>query len=424
MPDLFSYPALLLLILCCTFFSLAEIGFAHVSPIRLRARAEKGLTGRVRIALYITEHYDRALIATLLGNNLANIGGTALATVIVISLLGEGYAWVASVGMAVLILLFGNIAPKQLALRIPERVCLFCAYPLRGLMVIFFPFIELTRALNNLILRLYRNKLPETPAVTGEELSSIIEQGEDEGVIDEDQAELLQGALDWGEVQAYEVLTPRVDMLAIDLSDPAQAVREMIDASPYSRLPVYRGTPDHIVGVLHLNHYYKALLDDPAPSVEALMMPVHFVHKTMPLPDVFDLMREKKCHLVVVNDEYGGTAGILTMEDVLEQIVGEIWDESDEVEEEYTELGDGRARVSGDMRIYDFFDEADCDGDDYDDDNATVGGFAMDMLEGEAEPGRSFAYKNLVLTVEKMDGRRIETLLVEHRQEEENKKHS
>jgi CBS domain containing-hemolysin-like protein len=407
-----SWIALPLLILCSTFFSLSEIAYTQINPLRLRTRADESGKRNHRIALHVAEHFEDTLVAILLGNNLANIIGTSIATMLVVTLWGEGYTWISSVIMTVLVLIFGEITPKQLARRIPETVCSFAAWPLRILTIVFYPFVWLIGKLNLLLSRLYKNRIPETPTVTEEELESLIDTAEDESVIDEDTGELLQSALDWGEVQAFEIMTPRVDMVAIDIDDDYNYICHLIETSTHSRLPVYEQTPDNIIGIPHLNHFYKALIDAERVNVRDLLLPVNYVHKTMALPDALDVMRRHKCHMVVVNDEYGGTDGILTMEDILEQLVGDIWDESDEIEEEFTLLSEEKAIVDGDMRIYDFFDEVEVDDRDYDEDNATVGGWAMDMLDGEPTVGASFSYKNLTLTVEKIDGRRIEELSV------------
>ena len=412
MPHLISYLALPLLILCSTFFSLAEIAYTQITPLRLRTRAEESGKKKHRTALYVAEHFEDTLAAILLGNNLANVVGTSIATVLVVDLWGEGYAWVSTLIMTILVLIFGEITPKMLARRIPETVCSFTAHPLRALTILFYPFVWLINKLNALLAHIYKNRIPDTPTVTEEELESLIDTAEDESIIDEDTGDLLQSALDWGEVQAFEIMTPRVDMNAIDIDDDYTDMLDIIENSIYSRIPVYEQTPDNIIGILHLNHFYKALIDHERVDIRELLMPVNYVHKTMELPDALDVMRRNKCHMVVVNDEYGGTDGILTMEDILEQLVGEIWDESDEIEEEFTQLSDEEAIVDGDMRIYDFFDEVEVDDRDYDEDNATVGGWAMDQLDGNPEIGASFSYKNLTLTVKKLDGRRIEELSV------------
>ena len=243
-------------------------------------------------------------------------------------------------------------------------------------------------------------------------METIIETVEDEGVVDEDTADLLQSALDFGDTLAYEIITPRVDLVAIDMEDTREEILKTAFASPYTRIPVYEETTDNIIGILHLNHLYKALVKDPNVCIKSLLMPPVFVHKTTPLDDVFNIMRKQKSHLVVVTDEYGGTMGIVTMEDVLEQLVGDIWDESDEIDEEFKEIKPHTFEVDGDMRLVDFLYEFEKDEEDVDDDNATVGGWAVEMLGGYLKLRESFVFEDLTVTILKKQNLRVQKLLV------------
>jgi len=281
------------------------------------------------------------------------------------------------------------------------------------MMVLFFPLIWLVTFLLRRLDRMLKKRAGDTPSVTEEDLETILDTVEDEGVIDEDRADLLQSALDFDEVLAYEILTPRVDMVAIDIDDDKEEILKTIFDSPYSRIPIYRDTVDNIIGVLHLNRVFKALSDGSEINLSQLMMPVTFVHKTMALPDVLKVMKKRKSHLVVVTDEYGGTMGVLSMEDVLEQLVGDIWDESDEVDEELIDLGEGRYDVDADMRIEDFFEELDIDDRDFDDDNTTLGGWAIEQLGRYPRVGDRFDYRNLTITVKKRRKLRVIRLLAE-----------
>ena len=234
--------------------------------------------------------------------------------------------------------------------------------------------------------------------------------------MDEESCDLLQNALDFDEVLAYEVITPRVDMEALDIRDPYEVNLKKIMQTTYSRLPVYEDTPDNIIGILHLNRVYKQLVDDERINIRKIMLPVTFVHKTMPLPDVLEKMKDNKFHMVVVLDEYGGTMGILTMEDVLEQLVGEIWDETDDIEREFVCIDETHFEAEGDMRIYDFFDEFDMDIDEdeeFEADNITVGGWVISMLDGEIKKDDSFLYENLKITVLDADEKRVEKIAIE-----------
>ena len=233
--------------------------------------------------------------------------------------------------------------------------------------------------------------------------------------MDEEQCDLLQNALDFDEVLAYEIITPRVDMDAIDIRDPYEVNVRKINECIYSRMPVYEDTPDEIIGILHLNKFYKEFVDKERVNIREMLLPVTYVHKTMPLPDVLEKMKEAKTHMVVVLDEYGGTMGILTMEDVLEQLVGEIFDEYDEFEREFVCIDDTHFEADGDMRIYDFFDEFDMDVEDEEsmEDTVTLGGWVVSMLDGEINEGDSFVFENLKITVKKADDKRIEKIEVE-----------
>lgn len=410
--SVWPYLSIVGLLILSAFFSGSEIAYAKANRLRLRAATEQG--GKLaKIAYYIYQSYDHALITILVSNNLVNIAASSVATVIALSLLGDSGAWVATAVMTVLIILFGEIIPKIIATQIPEDFAKVVSIPLRVLMTLLFPLVWLVTFLLGGLEKLLKKRAGETPTVTEEDLETILDTVEDEGVIDEDRADLLQSALDFDEVLAYEILTPRVDMVSIDIDDDKEETLKTIFDSPYSRIPVYRDTVDNIIGVLHLNRVFKALSDGTEINVSQMMMPVTFVHKTMALPDVLKVMKKRKSHLVVVTDEYGGTMGVLSMEDVLEQLVGDIWDESDEVDEELIDLGNGRYDVDADMRIEDFFDELDIDERDFDDDNTTLGGWAIEQLGRYPRVGDRFDYRNLTITVKKRRKLRVIRLLVQ-----------
>jgi len=403
---------ILLCIVLSAFFSGSEIAYSAAQELRLEhAAQERG--GAYGLALKVKKSFEKALISILVGNNLVNIGASSLATVIAVGLMGEKGAWVATFVMTVLIITFGEISPKILASAQPERFSAVAAVPLRLWMGLTWPLTWVFERLLRLISRLWERGQNSGPAVTEDDLETIIETVEDEGVVDEDTADLLQSALDFGDVLAYEVITPRVDLVGIDLDDSREEMLKVAFASPYTRIPVYQETMDNIVGILHLNHLYKALVKNPDADIEKLLLPPIFVHKTMPLDDVFNTMRRKKGHMVIVTDEYGGTMGALTMEDVLEQLVGDIWDESDEIEEEFVEVKEHTYEVDGDMRLVDFFAEFDRDEEEIDDDNATVGGWAVEMLGGYPKLRESFTFEDLTITILKRNNLRVLRLLVE-----------
>lgn len=416
MPEIFYYIAIALLLALSAFFSATEIAFASVSELRLKSRLQEENSLALRLANRIKNRYDDALSAILIGNTLVNIAASSIATVLVIGLLGEKRAWVATLVMTLLVLTFGEVLPKVLAKQFAEKYSVAVSVPVFGLTALLKPVSWLVLLFVNLVSKLWQHSVSDTQAVSEEDLENIIDIVEDEGVLDEEQCDLLQNALDFEDVCAYEIITPRVDLDGIDIHDPYEKnIQKILDCT-YSRLPVYEDTPDHIIGILHLNQVFKELTETKSITIRDLLLPVTFVHKTMPLPDVLEKMKQNKTHMVVVLDEYGGTMGILTMEDVLEQLVGEIWDETDEIEREFVCVDETHYEAVGDMRLEDFFDEFDIDIEDdadFDDDNTTVGGWAVTCLEGDFHEGDTFTYENLLITVLEADERRVERIAVE-----------
>ncbi len=409
------YLAIIGLIALSAFFSGSEIAFASANKMRLKkGAAEKGL--REKVAFEISENYSTALSSILIGNNLVNIAASSVATVIALSIFGENSSKgpvIATTVMTVLILIFGEIAPKIVAKKNCDRFSVAVSLPLKVIMTILKPVNIVVMAILHFFEKLWGKK--EGPSMTEEELASIIEIIEDEGVIDEDQSELLQSALEFSDITAQEILRPRVDMVSIDIDDDFEEIKQLIFHVPYSRIPVYRDTIDNIIGILYIDHFFKALVDHPdldSKALEELLMPPSFIHKTMKLPAVMTQLRSKKMHLAIVVDEYGGTMGMVTLEDAVEQLVGDIWDETDEIVDEVTQLGEDTFRVSGDQSIYDFLEQFELDDHRFDTEYVTVGGWAIEMFDGYPQQGDSFEYQNLRVTIDEVDDLRIISLLI------------
>ena len=405
--------AILVCVFFSNFFSSSEMAYSACNRVRLENASDDG-SKRAAAAVKIVERFDDTLSTILIGNNLVNIAASSLGSLAVMELLGDGYAWGSTVVITTLVIIFGETMPKIVAKNSANRIALRHAYFIRILSVLFKPLIMLVVGLIRLIclpLKGERTDASDDDAV--EELSSIIETAEDESVLDEDRSELVQAAIDFSDVMASEVMTARVDMLALDIEDDWDELLKTIDESPYSRLPVYEDGVDNIIGVLYLNHFLKALAGDEKPDIRSLLMPVCYVYKTMKLPAVLSELRRAKQHLAVVVDEYGGTLGVLSMEDVLEQLVGEIWDETDEVEEEIVERPDGRFELDGDMVISDFIELMELNEEDFDFESDTVGGWTIEMFGSFPKVGDSFEYENFTVTVLQMDGLRVEKILVQ-----------
>ena len=400
--------------LCLSAFcSSAEMSYSSCNVVRLENLRDDG-SARAAAAVKITEKFDDALSAILIGNNLANIAASSLSSVLVILLMGsDKYAWAATVILALLVIVFGETIPKITAKKAANTLALRYAYAVRGMTVVLKPLIWLVVGLTHL---LTGGKAPEEE-IDGEEaveeLQSIIETAEDEEVLDEDQSELLQAAIDFSEISAMEVMTARVDVYAIDIEDDWDEIVAAVESSPFSRLPVYEGSVDNIIGVLYLNHFLKALTEKgERTEIRKLLMQPCYVYKTMKLPAVLNLLRKAKQHLAVVTDEYGGTLGVVSMEDVLEQIVGDIWDDTDVIEQEVVERAEGEYELDGDMNIYDFLELVGISEESFEAESATLGGWTVEQFGGFPQVGDSFRYENFTVTVLAMDARRVEKLLV------------
>lgn len=417
------FVALVVLIALSAFFSASEMAYSSANRLRLENAMEDG-SRRAKAAYAIVSKFDRALSAILIGNNLVNIGASSLASVIALLLSGtDEWSWLATLILTILIIIFGETIPKIFAKQNANSLSMRFAYVVRALTIVLSPVILLVVGLVKLImLPLHGDRAEDDPEdAASQELQSIIETAEDEDVLDEERSELLQAALEFSDVSASEAMTARVDMVAIDIDDDWDEILATVETTPFSRLPVYEDSVDNIIGFLYLNHFYKNVLDgmtdeaaaaSPA-DLRALLIEPCFVYKTMKLPSVLAELRRQKKHLAVVTDEYGGTLGVITMEDVLEQIVGDIWDETDVVEDEVVERGSGIYELDGDMVVSDFLELLDWNEAALDTDSATVGGWTIERFGAFPKLGDSFQYENLTVTVLAMDGLRVEKVLVE-----------
>ena len=413
MSTVLVFAGIFLCLCLSNFCSASEMAFSSCNVMRLENARDDG-SKRAKIAVYITEHFDDALSAILIGNNLANIGASSLASVAVILVTGgDKYAWLATIILTVLVIIFGETMPKISAKKNANRTSLKNAYVVRAMMIIFYPLVWLVVSLIKLLTMGMKPEAADADSDEAvEELQSIIETAEDEDVLDEDQSELVQAAIDFSETSAFEVMTARVDVQAIDIEDDWDDILAIIEDAPFTRLPVYEGSIDNVIGILYLNHFLKAMADDGRVDIRKLLMPPCYVYKTMKLPAVLNTLRKAKQHLAIVSDEYGGTLGVVSMEDVLEQIVGDIWDESDVVEHEVVQREKSEYELDGAMILSDFLELVGLNEDDVDAESNTVGGWTLEMFGSFPQEGDSFTYRNLTVTVLSMDGRRVERVLV------------
>lgn len=413
-------------IIVCVFFSnyfsSSEMAYSSCNKMRLENAMEEG-SRRAAVAVKITERFDDTLSAILIGNNLVNIAASSLGSLTMIELLDEAkgteYAWVSTLVITLLVIIFGETMPKIIAKNSANRIALSHAYFVRGLTILLKPVIWIVVGLVRLVTVGMKGERDDDEDAAVEELSSIIETAEDEDVLDEDRSELVQAAIDFADVSASEVMTARVDVEALDIDDDWEEILRFIDECSYSRIPVYEDSVDNVIGVLYLNHLLKAMTDEEKPDLRSLLMQPCYVYKTMKLPAVLSELKRAKQHLAIVTDEYAGTLGVVSMEDVLEQLVGEIWDETDEVEEEVVERPDGLFELDGDMVISDFLELLGIPEESFEAESETVGGWTIEMFGRFPRANDSFQYENLSVTVMEMDGRRVEKILVKQNEPEE-----
>lgn len=413
MSDIGLYLAVVILIAMSAFFSATETAFSSLNRIRLKNYAADGNKRAVK-ALKISDDFDRALSSILIGNNVVNIASASIGTLIFSNLLGNGptAVTVSTIVMTVVVLIFGEVLPKSLAKESPEKFALAVTPILYALIVLLTPLTALLVGLKKLVTKIFKTKNP-VPSVTEEELKYIIEEIEDEGVLEEQESELVQSALEFDDITADEILTPRVDIAAVNVNDPPEKVLEAFREGSRSRLPVYEKSIDSIIGIINAKAFLNAYLENPEVSVRSLLQETIFVPPTKKISMLLKEMQRKKLQLAIVVDQYGGTIGIVTVEDILEELVGEIWDEDEDITEEIVPVGENVYEVSGDVNIYDMFEALDLDFPKFKSTSNSLSGWALEMFERIPEAGESFTYENLTITVLELDEQRILKLKVE-----------
>lgn len=404
-------------------FSSAEIAYNMASESRLEKKAEEEGKLFYRLAYKIKDNYNFTITSILIGNNIANNILTVVATSLVIKLFADMSdnlaATLTTLVVTVVLLILGELGPKSIASSRGEGIAYALSIPLFCIMIILSPVAWIANQIIKLIALPF--KKAGTPAVTTDELASIIETGEEEGGIGEDKSELLQSAIDFNETSVKEIMIPRVDMIAVDIEDGIDAVLEAAKEHNFSRIPIYENTIDNIIGILVVQNLYRKLVDNKKEEIDlrSLLVEPYFIHMTVKLDDALDVLREERTHLMVVLDEFGGTAGIVSMEDILEELVGEIWDEDEEAETDILEVSNDNYTVEGDMNVFDFFEAIEVDATDFESEYTTVGGWAIEMLEGFPEVDASFDYKNITVTIKSIEDHRITKLSAVVREVEE-----
>ena len=372
--SIFMIVALIILIGLSAFFSAAETAYNSLNEIRLRSKAEDG-DAKAAHTLALVERYDSLLSTILIGNNIVNIGASSLATVLFTRLVGGVYGpTVSTVVMTLLVLAFGEITPKSMAKEMPETMAMAFAPVLSALVTIFTPLNALFGAWKKFLAK--RFDTGEKDTITEGELVTMVSEAEKDGELTNRESELIRSAIEFDDVEVEEILTPRVDVVAVEDDIPLEELAQTFAESGYSRLPVYHGTIDNIIGVVHEKDFYIARLKK-ATKIDDLVVPTLYTTGSTQISQLLRTLREQHHHLAVVVDEYGGTEGIITLEDILEELVGEIWDEHDEVTEDFRKQSDGSWLVSGSASVDDLYEELDLP-EEEDIDSNTVNGLVQE----------------------------------------------
>ena len=413
MSSLYIYIiGIIVCVMCSAFFSASEMSFSACNKVRLEHESDNG-NKKATVAFKIANKFDDAISAILVGNNLVNIAASSMGSIAVMMILSEQYAWVSTAVITILVVIFGETIPKISSKKNATNFAMKFAYPVRALMIILKPVTFIVVSLVNLITNMLPDVEEEDTDAALEELHTMIDIAEDEDVLDEDASELVSAAIDFADIAASEVMTARVDIIAIDIDDPWEEILRTIDASPYSRIPVYEDSVDHVIGILSLNRFLKAMIDQDKVEIRSLLLPTCYVYKTMRLPAVLSSLRNAQQHIAVVTDEYGGTLGVVSMEDVLEELVGDLWDETDTVEKEIEKKGDGRYELDGDTPIYEFIELMRWKEDDFNFDSETVGGWCIEYNNGFPNVNSKFTFRDIEVTILEVSKRRVRRIQVQ-----------
>lgn len=406
---------LVMLMALSAIFSASETALTAANKIRLKNQADDG-DKRAEGALKLTEKYDSALSGLLISNNIVNTLSASLTTVVFTAILGEGGVGAATAVITVLLVIFGEVLPKTFAANNAEKLIKIIQKPLHIILWVLTPFIKILELIKNLLMK---NSRDESPTYTEQELISIVDEIEDEGVLEEDEADLVQSAIEFNDISAGEVLTPRVDICAIDKNTDKNEILEMFLQYNYSRMPVYEGSVDKIIGFINQKDFFAAVIKGVESPVESLIKPCAYVPPKQKIIDVMHLLQKDKVHMAVVTDEYGGTLGIVTLEDILEQLVGDIWDEHDEETQQIFRVDDISFEVVGEATMDDVYEEILNTRSKQIDGYQTLSGYLMEKLERIPDRGDSYSDEFLKYTVEIVEDNRIKKVLIRIHQPED-----
>ncbi len=396
-----------MLLLAAAYFAVAETALASASRPKLKVLSESG-NRKAQDALDVLEQFDKAITTILIGTNITHLSIASMVTVAVTKRWGLNAVSISTILTTLAVFFFGEMLPKSIAKKYAESASCLCAGSLKGFMTVFSPLSGALTVIGEKVSRIVKGE-PEL-SVTEDELYDIIEDMTEEGTLDEEQGDLISSALQFGDLTAESILTPRVDLVALDVSSPLEEILNTIRSCNHSRLPVYDGTVDHVIGILSIRTFIKTYLRlGNETDVRALVDEPFFVHQSTSLDELLPLMTKNRQSVAIVTDNYGGTLGLVSVEDILEEIVGDIWDEDDVVEEAIVPLGSHSFSVDADEHVSDVFEEIGFEDPEDNEElvDTVLGAWAFEQFGAIPSEGDSFSYHNLTVAVEKMDHNRI-----------------
>ena len=405
---------IIIMVICLigsAYFSATETAFSCSNKTRLRAMAEKG-NKRAELALDLAEKYDRLISTILIGNNIVNILLASLGTIVFTHHLQDEElgATISTIVITATVLIFGEITPKSLANDFPEKFAMFSAPLIKSFIWLLMPLNLVFSGWKKLVGMIVKPKDDdEDDNMAQEELLLMVEEAEQEGDIDTDEGDLLRNAIEFSDLKAEDILTHRVDLEALPIDSKKTEIAQTFTRTRFSRIPIYEDNIDNIIGVIHQKDFYVGS-GITTEAIKDIISPVLFVHQSEMADDLLRKLQREKSHIAVVVDEYGGTLGIVTMEDILEQLVGDIWDEHDEVVEEFKELDENNFIIDCNMNLDDFCEEFQIE---TESDSVSVGGWVAEQIGNIPDVNDNFTYENLIVTVTEIDSHRAATIKVE-----------
>lgn len=412
---------MVIMLICSSYFSATETAFSSLNKTRIKTLADKGNKKAERV-LELSEKYDKLLSAILIGNNIVNIVLSSICTVFFIGIATDLLkssnpqsvgTTLATVVSTVAVLIFGEITPKSLAKEFPEKFAMFSAPIIKLLMVVLTPLSVIFGGIKLLLGKVIKSK--DDRKMTQDELLTFVDEVEQEGGIDEAESELLRSAIEFTDREASDILTPRTSLEAVDEAYSNEEIAEVFTTTGYSRLPVYSGSIDSVVGIIHQKDFFSKI-NGTDESVKTIMNKPVYIPLSMKISDILKLLQKNKSHIAIVVDEYGGTTGIVTMEDILEELVGEIWDEHDEVVEDFVKIDDNTYKILCSMdldKMFKFFELED------ETDSATVGGWVLEKFGCFPQVGDNFEFENISVEVSEAEDQRVSEILVTVKASEE-----